>query len=485
MIFSRIFACRIYIEWNYNGASMNRENQNIEYKESWRDEYLKWVCGFANGQGGKLYIGIDDRGNVCGVDNAHRLSEDIPNKIVALLGVVADVNILNRDGKDYMEIEVVPSNVPISYKGKYYYRSGSTMQELNGTSLQQFVLKKMGRSWDDMVHERATIDDLDRDAIDFFLRKGIQAGRIDPSEANAPTATVLQNLNLVDDEGHLKNAALLLFCKKPGRYFTGTEFKIGRFHSNIADLVSQEMIEGSIIQMADRVVRMLKDKFLTMPIHYEGLQRIETLEVPEDALREILYNAICHKDYLGPQIQMRVWDHHVEIWNDGELPNQITPENIEKVHASYPRNKNLAFAFYKAGFIESWGRGWKKICDGFVAAGLPKPTIESAQGGVLVTFQRNNVNLKKQNSIDAQNVADGVAVNVAEELTERQQIIIELIKKCAAQNVAVNTKYLSEKLSVNRKTIQRDMTYLQERKLIQWNGADKNGHWEIIEQSNK
>ena len=95
------------------------------------------------------------------------------------------------------------------------------------------------------------------------------------------------------------------------------------------------------------------------------------------------------------------------------------------------------------------------------------------------------MNLKKQNSIDAQNVADGVAVNVAEELTERQQIIIELIKKCAAQNVAVNTKYLSEKLSVNRKTIQRDMTYLQERKLIQWNGADKNGHWEIIEQSNK
>lgn len=460
--------------------TMNTENQNIEYKESWRDEYLKWVCGFANAQGGKLYIGIDDRGNVCGVENAHRLSEDIPNKIVALLGVVADVNILNQEGKYYIEIEVSPSNVPISYKGKYYYRSGSTMQELNGVALQNFIIKKMGRSWDDMVHERATVDDLDRDAIDFFLRKGIQAGRIDPSEANASTMTVLQNLHLVDDEGHLKNAALLLFCKKPGRYFTGTEFKIGRFHSDIADLLSQEMIECSIIQMADRVVRMLKDKFLTMPIHYEGLQRIETLEVPEDALREILYNAICHKDYFGPQIQMRVWDHHVEIWNDGELPAAITPENIEKVHASYPRNKNLAFAFYKAGFIESWGRGWQKICNGFTAAGLPKPTIESAQGGVLVTFQRNNVNLSNQTPIDAQNVA----VNVAEELTERQRIIIKLIKKNiadnVAQNVAVNTKYLSEKLNVNRKTIQRDMAYLQERKLIQWIGPDKGGHWEII-----
>ena len=369
---------------------------------------------------------------------------------------------------------------PSAIKGKYYYRSGSTMQELNGAALQNFVIKKMGRSWDDMVHERAMVDDLDRAAIDFFLRKGIQAGRIDPSEVNAPTATVLQNLNLVDDEGRLKNAALLLFCKKPGRYFTGTEFKIGRFHSNMADLVSQEMIEGSIIQMADRVVRMLKDKFLTMPIHYEGLQRIERLEIPEDALREILYNAICHKDYLGPQIQMRVWDHHVEIWNDGELPAAITPENIENVHASYPRNKNLAFAFYKAGFIESWGRGWQKICDGFTAAGLPKPTIESAQGGVLVTFQRNNVNIAKPNSTGAQDVADGVAVNVAEELTERQCFIIELVKNGVALNVAVNTKYLSEKLNVNRKTIQRDIAYLQERKLIQWVGSDKNGHWEII-----
>ena len=458
---------------------MNMENQNIEYKESWRDEYLKWICGFANAQGGKLCVGIDDNGLVCGLEKAHRLSEDIPNKIVALLGVVADVNILNQEGKDYIEIVVAPSNVPISYKGKYYYRSGSTMQELNGVALQQFILKKMGRSWDDMVHERATVDDLDREAIDFFLRKGIQAGRIDPSEANAPTATVLQNLGLVDDNGLLKNAALLLFAKNPRRYFTGTEFKIGRFHSNIADLVSQEMIEGCIIQMADRVVRMLKDKFLTMPIHYEGLQRIESLEVPEDALREIIYNAICHKDYLGPQIQMRVWDHHVEIWNDGELPAAITPENIEKVHASYPRNKNLAFVFYKAGFIESWGRGWQKICDGFKAAGLPKPTIESKQGGVLVTFQRNNVNLINSNSTEVQDVA----VNVAEELTERQRSIVEMIKNNVAVNVAVNTRYLSEKLNVNRKTIQRDIACLQERKLIQWVGADKTGHWEIVVRS--
>lgn len=144
----------------------------------------------------------------------------------------------------------------------------------------------------------------------------------------------------------------------------------------------------------------------------------------------------------------------------------------------------MAYVFYKAGFIESWGRGWQKICDGFQAAGLPKPTIESTQGGVLVTFQRNNVNLAKPSSAEVRDVADNVAVNVAEELTERQRFIIELVKKGitddVALNVAVNTKYLSQKLNVNRKTIQRDIAYLQERKLLQWVGSDKTGHWEII-----
>lgn len=182
---------------------MNAENQNIEYKESWRDEYLKWICGFANAQGGKLYIGIDDGGNVCGVKDAHRLSEDIPNKIVALLGIVADVNVHTKDGKEYIEIDVAPSNVPISLKGVYHYRSGSTKQELNGIALQQFVLKKLGRTWDDIICEQATINDIDRKAIDYFLRKSVDAQRLPEESLNESTENVLQNLGLVDNDGKL------------------------------------------------------------------------------------------------------------------------------------------------------------------------------------------------------------------------------------------------------------------------------------------
>ena len=161
--------------------------------------------------------------------------------------------------------------------------------------------------------------------------------------------------NYLTEDGKLKNAALLLFAKNPRRYFTCVEFKIGRFRRNVADLIIQDVIEGNIIQMTDRVVQVLKAKYLTSPIHYEGMKRREPLEVPEEALREILYNAIAHKDYSGAPIQMRVWDDYVEIWNEGELPIGYTPDTLMKKHSSRPRNKNIANAFFKAGFIESWG----------------------------------------------------------------------------------------------------------------------------------
>lgn len=134
------------------------ESQNIEYKESWNDKYLEWICGFANAQGGKVYVGVNDAREVIGVADSKRLMEDIPNKIVTHLGIVAEVNLHKEGGLDYIEIEIESSSVPISYRGHYHYRSGSTKQELKGVALQEFILRKLGRSWDDIGHPKASID---------------------------------------------------------------------------------------------------------------------------------------------------------------------------------------------------------------------------------------------------------------------------------------------------------------------------------------
>ena len=367
---------------------LKNESQNIEYKEAWRDEYLKWICGFANAQGGRIYIGVDDNNQVVGVTEPKRLLEDIPNKIVNNLGIVADVNLLVEHGVEFVEIVVSPSNMPIAYKGVYHYRSGATKQELKGVALQQFIMNKMGRSWDDIPLDYASIDDIDRSAIDYFLRCGINAGRVAEDERDASTEEVLKNLGLITPEGKLKTAAILLFGKHVRRFLPAAEFKIGRFHSSESDLITQDVIECNIIQMASRVMETLRSKYLISPIRYEGLQRVEELEIPEKALREIIYNAIAHKDYTGPSIQMRVYDDCVEIWNYGLLPPELTPEALMRKHASYPRNKNVAYAFFKAGFIESWGRGYKKIREELDRVGMPMPVIQEMDGGVLAMMRR-------------------------------------------------------------------------------------------------
>jgi len=147
---------------------MNRENQNIEWKKSWRDEYIKWLCGFANAQGGILYIGKDDRGEVTGIHNAERLLEEIPNKVRDMLGIMVDVNLLHEHGKDVLEIIVEPYPSPVNYKGQYHYRSGSTKQELKGTALDRFLLGKHGRTWDGVPLPGVTLADLDSGALEAF-----------------------------------------------------------------------------------------------------------------------------------------------------------------------------------------------------------------------------------------------------------------------------------------------------------------------------
>jgi len=194
------------------------EHQNIEYKQSWRDEYLKWICGFSNAQGGKIYIGVNDNGIVTGIDDPKKLMDDIPNKAVNHLGLVIDVNLLKDNGKEYIEIVVPVSPMPISYHGAYHFRSGSTKQELKGAALHEFLLKKIGRTWDDIGISNAKIEDLDIKSIASFVKAAVKSGRIYKEAVKDDITTLLENLQLITPDGELKAAAILLFGKNPKNF---------------------------------------------------------------------------------------------------------------------------------------------------------------------------------------------------------------------------------------------------------------------------
>jgi len=446
------------------------ENQNIEWKESWRDEYLKWICGFANAQGGKIYIGCDDNGCVVGVDNSKRLLEDIPNKITQSLGIVADVNLLEKDGKEYIEIVVPSYATSISYKGVYHYRSGSTKQVLTGPALESFLNGKRGVTWDNMPLPAFSFDDIDNDAINKFRELAAKKGRIDASLLNEPVDVLLEKMHLVS-KGYLTNAAMLLFSKDPEKWQLGAYVKVGYFETD-ADLIYQDEVRGSLISIVDKLVELIYLKYMKAKISYIGLQRQERYFVPEAALRETLLNALCHSQYnYGVPIQISVYEDKMYIANCGQLPENWTIENLLGKHASRPYNPNIANVFYLAGFIESWGRGIEKICDACKAEELPLPEFMINPGDIMVKFSAPENRIVR----GPQKVTERVTERVTEKVTEKENEVLVLLQMDPGYTYAD----MAEKLSVSRKTISARVKSLKEKGLIRRIGSDTNGYWEI------
>ncbi|MDR0602955.1 MAG: putative DNA binding domain-containing protein [Bacteroidales bacterium] len=360
------------------------EQQNIEYKSSWHDDYLKWICGFANAQGGRIYIGRDDVGTVVGLEDYKRLMDDIPNKIKNLMGITTEVNLLQEDSKHFIEIVVQPYSVPISLRGRYYYRSGSVKQELTGTALNEFLLKRAGLTWDEVVEPRATFADIDEKSVKEYLVISKEKGRL-PNFDSLTTEDIFEKLHIAEN-GQLKRAAIILFGKDPCHFYSNVFVKIGRFAKDDADLRYQDVEEGNIIMLLRNVLERLDQKYLIKQITFEGMYRIEKSEYPVPALREMLLNSMVHRSYMGSFSQMRVYDDKINLWNEGGLPDGITLETLKRPHKSKPRNLLIADVCFKGGLIDAWGRGTISIIDSCKEAGLPEPELIEEDGGFMVTL---------------------------------------------------------------------------------------------------
>jgi predicted HTH transcriptional regulator len=279
-----------------------KESQNIEWKSSWQDEYLKGICGFANAQGDRIYIGKDDSGDVVGIPNARKLLEDLPNKIRDRLGLMPHINLLQEAGKPYMEIIVEPSSVPISLRGSYYWRSGSVKQELKG-----------------------------------------------------------------------------------------------------------------------------------------------------QALREMLLKALVHRNYLGSMIQMKVYDDRLTLWNSGVLPEELSIEKLFKQHESIPRNPLIAEVCYKAGYIDSRGRGVEKITEVCRVQDLPVPEFYEPSGGLVVELRKTPVK-----------TPDAVIKVLREEPT-------------------LTLAEVSERIGKSLSAVERAARKLREQGVWEYIGPQKGGHWRILD----
>ena len=445
------------------------ESQNVEYKESWRDEYLKWLCGFANAQGGTIYIGVDDAGNVVGVKNVKKLMEDIPNKIQSGLGIVADVNKHTKDGKDYLEIKVDPSSFPISYHGEFHYRSGATKQQLTGIALTEFITKKTGVRWEDVTVDGITVDDLDAESFKIFRREALRSKRMTEAELNISNEELLSKLKLLSN-GKLKRSAVLLFYDDPSIVQVGSFVKVGKFANGTVEY--HDDLEGSLISTADKVVDLIYLKYLKAKITYEHDRRVETYPFARNAIREAIYNAIAHNCYMyGTPIQIRIEEEQIIISNRCILPEGWTAETLMQPHDSIPYNPDIANVFYRAGYIETWGQGIQKICDECTALGAELPKYEIIGTGLRVYFPAlKSALIDQPNTPNRQDVGKNVGLEVG--LADK---IIDLI----LEDSEIKMSEMAEKLEVTTRTIEREMKKLRESGRVIRVGGKRYGHWEV------
>ena len=230
-------------------------------------------------------------------------------------------------------------------------------------------------------------------------------------------------------------------------------------------LTHQDEIHGSILDQIDKIVEIIYLKYMKAKISYVGMQRIERYFVPEEALREALLNALCHKDYSrGIPIQISIYNDKLYIANCGHLPENWTVENLFEKHASQPFNPNIAYVFYLAGFIESRGRGIEKICTVCKNDGVFQPEFTVHPQDLMIKF-----------SAPEDRIVRTSTDRVTERVTEAENQLLALLMEDPAYTYVA----LSKKLKVSRKTIGGLIKSLKSKNIICRVGSDTKGYWQI------
>lgn len=245
-------------------------------------------------------------------------------------------------------------------------------------------------SWESFSAKGVSFSDLDRDRILGCIRLGVDGGRIPESALTAPIEDTLAKWKLTVN-GVPTNGAAMLFSNNIYPY-DNFQLRLARFRGNDKlEFIDNQRAEGNFFDLLDAGMAFLfKHLNLSGKITNRSLMREERLEVPVQALREALINALCHRQWekANLTISIAVYDDRVEIANPGILPPKITPENIKESHESFPYNRNMAHALYRSTFLENWGSGIHRIIEACQEQGVEEPTWRWDGAFVYVTFKR-------------------------------------------------------------------------------------------------
>jgi len=402
------------------------ESTVIEWKQSLAqiNDIIQTIAAFANTEGGRVFIGVTDAGEIGGVQIGKGKIEDLTNQIAQHTDpkIFPKITVKKINGKDVIIIDVRESrdHLVLAF-GRPYQRVGRSTVKMSKDEYERLILDKHKNKlqFDEMICRGAALNDIDPVKVRRFLEKAKEEGRLSiPEKVSIQEA--LEYLKVLDNR-RLNNAAILLFGKDPQKFFVQAKIRAGRIKgSDGYDFLDTRVLEGTISELREGAMRFIAEH-IKKAVFFDSNQRYDRWEYPLRALEEALNNALAHRDYsANGDIQLAIYDDRIEIWNPGELPKQLTPVQLKGKHKSIPRNQFLADKLYLIKYIERWGKGTNRIVEEMRKEHLPDPVFENISGGFEITLIGPGKSFEK--------MIEDIKFHKID-LNDRQKKAVEFIKK--------------------------------------------------------
>lgn len=462
------------------------ESKNIEYKVAVpkkSEKYMKTVVAFANGNGGKIVFGIDDKTlEIVGMDedNIFKTMDAITNAISDSCEprIRPDVTLQTVNDKTVIVVEILPGAMRPYYiksegmtEGTYMRVSGTT-RPVEGYMLKELILEGQNRYFDSEPCRELQITDEDIQNLCKTMKETAIKNTWQNSE-KAKIKDITKNtllswgiLTEVQGEIFPTNAYALL----TGQLRMQPVIQCGLFKGkDRAYFADRREFDGPIQNQVDAAYQYVLEK-INMGMQIQGIYRQDVYELPTDSVRELIANAVAHRSYLEPgNIQVAIFDDRLEVTSPGMLLNNVS---IKKMMEGYskPRNPAIANAFAYMKIIEKWGTGIPRIFRECREYGLPDPELIDFDGDFRVNMYRNT-------AID---YSPRVNDRVNDKVNDRVNEIEEKILKFIDNDPAITITQLSMELELSRKTIAAKLKTLKEKKMIERVGSSRKGYWKIL-----